>query len=93
MKINDTFSCCFVNSRISNSPWTPFASQEIRCSYGRTVSINTIWIVRVLCKLPQAGDLILSKLVPVTLVGMLILVPVQIHKLGVILVADIVFMA
>ena len=57
----------------------------------RTVSINTIWIVRVLCKLPQAGDLILSKLVPVTLVGMLILVPVQIHKLGVILVADIVF--
>ena len=47
--------------------------------------------VRVLCKLPQAGELILSKLVPVTLVGMLILVPVQIHKLGVILVADIVF--
>ena len=48
-------------------------------------------IVRVLCKLPQAGDLLLCELVPVTLVGVLILVPAQIHKLGIILAADVVF--
>ena len=48
-------------------------------------------IVRVLCKLPQAGDLLLCELVPVTLVGVLILVPAQIHKLGIILVADVIF--
>ena len=41
---------------------------------------------RVLWKLPQAGNLLLCELVAVTLVGVLILVPAQIHKLGIILV-------
>ena len=48
-------------------------------------------IVRIFRKLPQSGNLLLCEFVPVTLVGVLILVPAQIYKLGVILVADVVF--
>lgn len=48
-------------------------------------------IVLVFGNLPQAGDLLLCELGPVTLVGVLIIVPIQIHKLEVILVANIVF--
>ena len=39
-KINDTFCCCYANSRISNSPRAAFVSHEIRCPYGRTAFLN-----------------------------------------------------
>ena len=67
-----------------------FQIQELRDAAAIVDQHQHALIERVLCQLPQPLDLGFGKLVPVTLVRILVLVPDNIHKLGIVLVADVI---